>query len=989
MKQTLKLLLTGLILAGSPVLLKAQVPQKFNYQGIARDTKGNPMGKQTLGIKLSVLPTADATTPEYEEVQTITTNEFGLYTLQIGNGTAVTGTMKEVKWETGNKYIKVAIDPQGGTNYADAGTTQLLSVPYAIYADKAGMAKETAGGDRAGAVSTSAAGTGTVNFLTKFTAANTIYNSQVFDNGTNIGIGTTTPAATAKIHINQNSASVLEHMRMQNLSATGAGRFTLYSDGASNYSTFTKYGSTYAGGYAGITTLYPLANLLAFGNNGVAANDGLGRFLISTAGNAGISIFKGGTSKLKFHADFTTENVGIGGNSAPVGRVHMNNTDGTTMDVRLTNNTTGHTATDGLDIRNTGNDASITNRENANLTLGTNNVTRMTVTAAGNVELANQIKIAGGAPGAGKVLTSDATGLATWQTPAAGGGVSGSGTVNYIPKFTPNGTTLGNSSLVDNGSALYFGRTSQGSFFGVPFGTQFRDHTAPFGFSLFGFEGKQNTGSFLVLEDSSASTNRGIYFQNHTTNPTLSNDKMGYIQQSTLENTFRFANGGGLGLEVNLANGRMGNYISTSLSNAELSILSSKDTAAYFVSDNFNGTGNYGVMVESYSDYSPTGIFSNTNFEGTGNSSYSYGIINLVNGGSQDAYGAYNSVVNSTGSNSFVSGGINYATQNGTGDAYGSQNSATSISTTTTATVFGSYNDAYAPSNSTGRSIGVYSYASGGDETVIGVSGFAQGNYDLTNGTNNPRGIFGDADGGSGNSDYTYSIYGAAPTGGFFNNYSGYFEGNTHINGTLSKAGGTFKIDHPQDPANKYLVHSFVESPDMMNVYNGNIVTDASGNAVVELPAYFQAENKDFKYQLTVIDNSNDFVMAKVSSEVNNNTFSIKTSKPNVKVSWQVTGVRQDAWANANRVEAEVEKADREKGKYLHPELFGQDASKGLHHSERMTPKPQSAKEQQRIAENKEAMAAAQKRGEELRKQKAAAEQKAKANQQNNPLGGR
>ncbi|MFZ4754374.1 MAG: hypothetical protein ACOYLG_13610, partial [Chitinophagaceae bacterium] len=725
------------------------------------------------------------------------------------------------------------------------------------------------------------------------------------------------------------------------------------------------------------------------GNNGVAANDGLGRFLISTSGNAGISIFKGGTSKLKFHADYTTENVGIGGNSAPIGRVHLNNTDGTTMDVRLTNNTTGHSATDGLDIRNTGNDASITNRENANLTLGTNNITRMTVTAAGNVELANQIRISGGAPGAGKVLTSDASGLATWQTPAAGGGVSGIGTLNYIPKFTPNGTTLGNSFLIDNGSALSYGRTSQGSFVGIPYGAQFRDHIASFGYSLFGFEGKQNTGTFLALEDSSASTNRGIYFQNHTSNPTTSNDKLGYIQHSTLENTMRFGNGIALGLEVNLADGRMGNYLSTSISNAELSILSSRDTAAYFVSDNLNGTSSNGVMVESYSDNSPRGISSTTSFEGTGNSSYSYGYINTVTAGSQDAYGQYNTVSNATGSGSFVVGSTTSVTQNGTGDAYGDINYVSTNSLTSNANIYGEYVTATSPSNGLGRSIGVYSYAQGGDDVVTAVSGFAQGHYDGINGTNNPRGIFGDADGGLSNSDYTYSIYGAAPIGGFFNNYSGYFEGNAHINGILSKAGGTFKIDHPQDPANKYLVHSFVESPDMMNVYNGNIVTDASGNAVVELPAYFQAENKDFKYQLTVIDNSNDFVMAKVSSEVNNNTFTIKTSKPNVKVSWQVTGVRQDAWANANRVEAEVEKADREKGKYLHPELFGQDASKALHHSERMTPKPQSAKEQQRNAENKEAMAAAQKRGEELRKQKAAAEQKAKAGQQNNPLGGR
>jgi uncharacterized protein (TIGR02145 family) len=375
MKKTLKLLLTGFILAGSPALLKAQVPEKFNYQGIARDTKGNPMGKQTLGIKLSVLPTSDATTPEYEEVQTITTNEFGLYTLQIGNGTAITGTMKAVKWETGNKYIKVAIDPQGGTNYMDAGTTQLLSVPYAIYADKAGMAKD-AGGSRAG----------NQHYLSKFDASGSSsaeINSQIFDNGTSIGIATTTPAA--KVHIDHNASVVQEHLRMQNRSTTGAGRFTMYNNGTNSYATFTKYGSAYTGGYAGVTTQYPYANLLAFGNNGVNPNDGLGRFLISTAGNAGISLFKGGTSKLKFHADFTTENVGIGGNAAPVSRVHMNNTDGTTMDVRLTNNTTGHTSSDGLELRTTGNTARLINQENAGLLLGTNNTDRLSITGSGNV----------------------------------------------------------------------------------------------------------------------------------------------------------------------------------------------------------------------------------------------------------------------------------------------------------------------------------------------------------------------------------------------------------------------------------------------------------------------------------------------------------------------------------------------------------------------------------------------------------------------------
>jgi hypothetical protein len=124
---------------------------------------------------------------------------------------------------------------------------------------------------------------------------------------------------------------------------------------------------------------------LAFGNNGVNPGDGLGRFLISSGGNIGISLFKGGTSKLKFHADFTSENVGIGGSSTPVSNVHMNNTDGTSMDLKLTNNTTGHTATDGLEILTTGNAAAVINRENADLNLGTNNITRVKIQSNGNV----------------------------------------------------------------------------------------------------------------------------------------------------------------------------------------------------------------------------------------------------------------------------------------------------------------------------------------------------------------------------------------------------------------------------------------------------------------------------------------------------------------------------------------------------------------------------------------------------------------------------
>ena len=150
--------------------------------------------------------------------------------------------------------------------------------------------------------------------------------------------------------------------------------------------------------------------------------------------------------------------------------------------------------------------------------------------------------------------------------------------------------------------------------------------------------------------------------------------------------------------------------------------------------------------------------------------------------------------------------------------------------------------------------------------------------------------------------------------------YAGEFKGDVVVFGNIYKSGGSFKIDDPEDPANKYLSHSFVESPDMMNIYNGNVVTDSNGDAAVQLPSWFESLNRDFRYQLTPIG---QFAQAMVASEIVNGRFTVKTDKPNVKISWQVTGVRQDAWANAHRIPVEQAKSDAEKGHYLHPELYG------------------------------------------------------------------
>jgi len=178
-------------------------------------------------------------------------------------------------------------------------------------------------------------------------------------------------------------------------------------------------------------------------------------------------------------------------------------------------------------------------------------------------------------------------------------------------------------------------------------------------------------------------------------------------------------------------------------------------------------------------------------------------------------------------------------------------------------------------------------------------------------------GAYGKAEGGVG-TEYNYGVYGEASGTGI--NYAGYFSGDCIVTGSIAKGGGAFKIDHPLYPDSKYLYHSFIESPDMMNIYNGNIITNSVGKALITLPDYFEALNKEYKYQLTVIGK---FAQAIISTEIQNNQFEIKTNIPNVKVSWQVTGIRKDPYANENRIIVEEEKPIIEKGKYLHPKAYG------------------------------------------------------------------
>lgn len=197
--------------------------------------------------------------------------------------------------------------------------------------------------------------------------------------------------------------------------------------------------------------------------------------------------------------------------------------------------------------------------------------------------------------------------------------------------------------------------------------------------------------------------------------------------------------------------------------------------------------------------------------------------------------------------------------------------------------------------------------------------------------------VYGTATNASGT---TYGVWGnvASSSGfaGYFTGGQNYFEGNVgigttspsaklHVIGTLTVSGAkNFLIDHPSDPENMLLRHSCMESNEYKNMYDGTVVTDEKGYAVVSLPSWFEDLNENFRYQMSVVDEGGSgFAMAKVVKKISDNQFTIRTNFPNIEVSWQVTGTRKDTWARANPLIVEEMKSPEDKGHYLNSAEFG------------------------------------------------------------------
>jgi hypothetical protein len=166
---------------------------------------------------------------------------------------------------------------------------------------------------------------------------------------------------------------------------------------------------------------------------------------------------------------------------------------------------------------------------------------------------------------------------------------------------------------------------------------------------------------------------------------------------------------------------------------------------------------------------------------------------------------------------------------------------------------------------------------------------------------------------------FTGGVVTWAPTSALASSGNVTVDGDLTVTGSVEKGGGTFRIDHPLDPENRYLYHSFVESDEMMNVYSGNVVVEDDGTAWVSLPSWFEALNKEFRYQLTCVGG---YAPVYVAQPITEGRFQIAGGRPGLEVSWQVTAVRDDPWARKNRMQVEVDKPAGERGALLHPEAY-------------------------------------------------------------------
>ena len=454
----------------------AQAPQAIPYQAVARDNIGSPIINQAIGLRLSIRNTTASGTIVYQETQTATTNSLGLFTLNIGQGTAVTGTLSGINWSSGSKFVQVEFDPAGGANYTDMGTTQLMSVPYAL---SSGDNQWIKNGIDISNNNTGNVGIGTTTPTSKLTidenstgVANTGISlnntNNGFANSANITLKNSTPNDRALQFINWNSNATSTSIAYNFLNNATSDLLTIQN-----------------GGNIGIGTNSPTAKLHVTGSVKVVdGTQGVGKVLTSDAnGFASWQLYSEIDPKVfcatinkvpKWDGTKLTDGiiidngtkVGIGTNS-PSAKLDVVSTTDTALYSRtnnLNNNQIGILGTYnaggyGAGVVGIGWGGTIPTSSNDIGVYGSANSSSTAVWSNG------KLRVTDGTQGAGKVLTSDVNGLASWAAPA--GTISAGTQTGNTPYW--NGTTwvTSSSNIFNNGGNVGIGTTTPSTKFDV------------------------------------------------------------------------------------------------------------------------------------------------------------------------------------------------------------------------------------------------------------------------------------------------------------------------------------------------------------------------------------------------------------------------------------------------------------------------------------------------------------------------------------------
>ncbi len=858
------------IAASAPTAVPALVP----YSGAVIAINGQPFAAES-GVTFQLYKDEVGGEALWTETQSVAIDSTGHYKVQLGAANP-NGLPSDLFASGEARWLEVQVAGE-----APQPRVLLVSVPYALKAADAAtlgglppsafaLAGSTPGvanaksaviaPDVASTVTTTG---GTANQVAKFSGASTIVNSIIYDNGSEVGIGTTAPTATLTVTGTSTfNGGVL-------LSPVG----TATASGGFDSQQLTFNASAYNSSTA--AAVYPRFKVQAeiFGNDTSAPGGRLN--LLSSSGTAGVT-----ETGLYFNTDGTIHFAP--GQTFPGGSGTIT---GVTAGTALTGGGTTGTVTLNVDttkvplLTSANNFTGAQSITGADLSLGSTFNANMGVINIGGIPFlhgyskGNQNVFVGGAGNFTTTGTANAAtgyGALAAQTTGSHNTASGSGALLADTSGLYN-TAAGTDALdsVTTGSS----NTAVGAFAGPTSGTL--SNTTAVGANA--KVGQRNT---LVLGQTTSTP--GAEFVN------------------------------------------VGIGTSTPRSIFEAAVSAAEALGPSLTLTNPVGNGDFGGSSIDFNTYLPstTGTYNpSSRIEAFGDGGGGDSLWFLSN--NDNSFGGPNQGLRlnmNIGSN----GRVNIGTQDTDSNDFFEQLVVTSepLEGSGETAAVGAFGGTPTGVSDANGSAGIY--AVGGDGVGNAQADFAGDGGEFYGGFT-PESSSGAAG---------YGIYATGGVGGVgVAAYAGYFDGNIEVTGTVFGGAKDFKIDHPLDPANKYLVHTSVESSEMMNIYSGNVVTDELGLATVTMPDWFQAENTDFRYQLTVIGGR--FAQAIVSKEIVKNQFTISTNASNVKVSWQITAVRQDAYAKAHPLVVEQDKPTSERGFYQNPELFGQPKEKQTEWSRR------------------------------------------------------